>query len=47
MNPTRWIVYPLALVIGVAAGVLAHSGVVAGLVALAFALVWLGVSESR
>jgi Na+(H+)/acetate symporter ActP len=47
VNPTRWVVYPLALVIGVIAGVLAHSGVVSGLVALAFALVWLGVSESR
>lgn len=47
MIRSRWLVYPIALVFGVAAGLVAHSGIVAGSAALVFALVWIGVRESR
>ncbi len=47
MARSDWIAYPVALVIGVAAGLLAHSGVVAGAAALAVAVAWTGIGRSR
>jgi hypothetical protein len=44
---SAWLVYPIALVVGVVAGLLAHSGVVASVAALAFAVAWEGVRRSR
>jgi hypothetical protein len=45
MMPSRWLIYPMALVVGAAAGRIAHSGVVAAGAALVFALVWLGIRD--
>ena len=43
----RWLPYVIALIVGVAAGLLAHSGVVAGATAAVFALLWLGINHER
>ena len=40
---SRWLVYPVALAVGVGAGLIAHSGLVAGAAALLFAVIWIGL----
>ena len=47
LPPTRWLVYPVALGLGIAAGVITNSGIVAGIVALVVAVVWIGVGDPR
>jgi hypothetical protein len=47
MARSYWIAYPVALVIGVLAGLLAHSGVVAGAAALVVSVAWIGIGRSR
>ena len=47
MTRSRWLVYPVALVLGVIAGLIAHSGIVAGAAALIVAVAWVGIREPR
>jgi hypothetical protein len=44
---SAWPVYPVALLVGVVAGLVAHSAVVSGVVALAVAMAWITLGEHR
>jgi hypothetical protein len=46
-SASAWGVFPMALVVGVVAGLVAYSGIVAGAAAVAFAAAWKGIGESR